>query len=222
MRLASPAVALALALSAAAPAGALEPTATLQPSRVELFPRAAATIDLNVRGQKHFSAFFHASTLSDEQGALGAITLPATYLLCNPDGVCERHPLFPGLRLEGYATSTSGVERSELPDGSLQEISAQRTERLRAVVVRSAGVDPVIDQNGARSRPRRLRTASGRPLDGLAWTGWGERTARAGRVMARRMVDCGGTLYYSRVRVKGGEAVRVSVPCGTARQVYAG
>ena len=219
MRLA--AVFIALALTLAAPAAAQEPAATVRPSQVELFPGATTAVDLTLRAPGGFSAFFHASTLTDAQGAIGELTLPGTYLLCRPDGAdCERHPLFPGLRLEGYATSTSGVQRITLPDGSVQEISAQRVERLTGRVTRSAGIDPLIDQAGARSEPRRLRTSSGRRLSGLEWTGWGSRRARAGEVVASRLIDCGGDLYYSRVRA-GGDAVRVKVPCGTERQVYA-
>jgi hypothetical protein len=211
---------LVLVLLAAAPAAAQEPTAPVTPSEVKLFPVAQTTVDLSVTAPGGYSAWFHASTLTDALGGLGELTLPASYLLCHPLEGCERHSLFPGLRLAGHATSTSAVQRITLPDGSTQELSAQRAQRLTGVVGPVPGLDPLIAQDGARSQPRRLRTASGRVLRKLRWSGWGQARARAGGVRASRLVDCGGELFYGRVRHRG-KALPLEVPCGTGRQVHA-
>jgi hypothetical protein len=213
-------IALLAASAAAAPAQAGDGTARVHLSPVELFPKSTATIDLELRAAKGYRAYFHASAPTDARGNVGSIRLASTYQLCRGSRQCETRTLFPGLRLEGRATTTMPVTRTS-PTGETIETSAQMSERVTAVVGDVAGVDPVILTTAARRNPPKLITRSGRSLTRLRWSGWGGTVARArgrsGRkrveVTASRIVDCGGELFYTRVRVRGGEVVPVRAPC---------
>jgi hypothetical protein len=217
------AIAVLVALTAAAQANAQEGTARVQLSKVQLFPETTATIDLELRAAGGYRAYFHASAPTDARGNIGSIKLATTYELCRGSRRCETRTLFPGLRLEGRATATMSVTR---PGGGGRpvESSAQMSERITAVVGDVAGASPLIVTTSARRSPAELMTRSGRSVRRLSWSGWGGARARArgrsgGRrveVIASRIVDCGGDLFYTRVRVRGGERVPVRAP-GCAR-----
>ena len=212
-----PLLTVALLLALAVPAAAQERTASATATPLALLGETTAVVDLRLEVAGGWSSFFHLSVPTDAAGRIGTLTLPAGYLLCHPRAGCERHLLFPGLRLHGQASTESAG-----PAIAGQGITASRAQTLVATVTAAPGLDPAIaTPAGARSRPRRMRAPAGRELRGLRWRGWGSANATArgrdgARISASALVDCGGDLYYSRVRMLAPVARKIAAPAPCA------